>query len=196
MTRTRDAIELDLPFHVNGTLDPAQSAEIEAWLAEDAQLDAERAALAAIRDGMQAQDIRSPGDLGLARLMRDVGHEAAASAPPAGPRRTWVWQAVAAIAVAGFVTQAFWPGAPRAPEGDYRMASAVMPGGLVVAFLPDATESAIRDLLLSAGLEIVSGPSALGFYRLAGVEGGDLTAAAEALRAATTVVESVQNAQN
>ena len=201
MTRSRDEIELDLPFHVNGTVDPATRADIDAWLAEDALLNAEQTALAEIRAAMQAEDIRSPSDFGLARLMRDIDRAApalpATGTVAAAPRRAWVWQAVAAVAVAGFVAQAFWPRPADTPApGGYQMASATMPGALGVSFAADAPESAIRDLLLSQGLEIVAGPSAMGFYRLDRVDGGDLNAAADALRAAEPVVESVENAQH
>jgi len=198
MTRSRSEIELDLPFVVNGTLSARDRAEIEALMAEDALLAAEHDALAAIRAGMQAEDIRSPGDFGLARLMRDATREGTASAAPArAPARSRMWQAAAAVAVVGLLAQTFYlrdTGAPG-PEG-YRLAGAGAPGALVVSFVPEATEAGIRGLLLDADLEIVAGPSALGLYRLDVVEGGDLSAAAQALRAARDIVETVENAEN
>ncbi|MCB1389989.1 MAG: hypothetical protein KDK12_12740 [Rhodobacteraceae bacterium] len=202
MTRSRDEMELDLAFLVNGTLSEAEMAEMEALLAEDALLAAERDALATIRAEMQAEEVRSPGEFGLARLLRDVGRETAA---PAEERsnvvpmrsRTWMWQAAAAVAVLALVTQTFLPRGTGAPDGGgYVLAGADQPGALVVSFAPGATEGRIRDLLLGAELEIVAGPSALGLYRLDVSEGGDLTAAADALRAAGDIVESVENAQN
>lgn len=195
MTRARELVEMDLAFFVNGTLDAPERAELEALMAEDAQLRAEADALAVIRAEMQTEEVRSPGEFGLARLMRDVGREAAkpvAAAPL--QNRTWLWQLAAAVAVVGLLAQTLLM---RDTGGNgIQLASADAPGALVVTFAPDATEEAIRDMLLGAELEIVAGPSALGLYRLDITEGGDLSAATEALRAAAAIVESVENAQD
>ena len=55
-------VDLTLPFWVNGTLSEAERAEFEAAMAEDPRLSAEAEALAAIRAGMQAEELRSPGE--------------------------------------------------------------------------------------------------------------------------------------
>lgn len=203
MTRMRDEIELDLAFLVNGTLSEAEAAEIEAFLTEDAQLAAERDALAAIRAGMQAEEVRSPGEFGLARLLRDAGRDG--GGPVEIPTnvvplraRTWMWQAAAAVAVLALLTQTFLSrdtGVP-ASGGGYVLAGAAEPGALVVGFAPGATEARIREVLLGADLEIVAGPSALGLYRLEVLEGGDLATATATLQAAGDIVESVENAEN
>ena len=206
MTRSRQELELDLAFLVNGTLSPEDTAELEALLAEDELLAAERDALATIRAEMQAEHVSTPGEFGLARLMREVDRETAAPATGGGnvvrfPGRNFLWQAVAAVAVIGIVAQGYFLRPPTsveinvAPAG-YVMAGAAEAGALLVAFAPTVTEAQILDLLLGAGLEIVSGPSSLGLYRLSGVEGADLAAATETLRAAAEIVESVENAQN
>lgn len=204
MTRTREEIEQELAFLVNGTLSEAEAAEIEEFLSEDAQMTAERDALAAIRAGMQAEEIRSPGEFGLARLLRDAGRETAAPVQDTTKvvqlrSRTWMWQAAAAVAVLALLTQTFLPrdaGVPASGGGGYVLAGAAEPGALVVGFAPGATEERIREVLLSADLEIVAGPSALGLYRLDVLEGGDLSTAAAALQAAGDIVESVENAEN
>ena len=72
---TRDEISALLPFLANGTLEGDERAEIEAALAEDAALQAELRALRAIRATMQAEESFSPGEMGLARLMRGVEAE-------------------------------------------------------------------------------------------------------------------------
>ena len=202
--------ELLLPFHVNGTLTPDEAAEVQAWLAEDDAALAEAEALAAIRAEMQAEEVRSPGEFGLARLMRDVAREqaamAAAPAPAPQQRKPWLWQAVAAVALAAFVGQTFvstqrgaelrqattngLDAAARFGLASGREApAAAVPGPvLVVAFAPTATEAEIRALLLAAGVEIVAGPSSLGLYRLGG---GDAAEALAVLEGAA-IVESVQ----
>ena len=201
MSRSREEMELDLAFLVNGTLSEAEMAEFEALLSEDALLAAERDALAAIRAGMQAEEHRSPGEFGLARLMREIGRDGGGAVEiPSNVvplrSRTWMWQAAAAIAVVALLAQNFLPHGQNAAEGGYVLAGAEEPGALVVGFAPGATEAGIRTLLQGADLEIVAGPSALGFYRLDVLEGGDLTSASAALRAAGDIVESVENAEN
>lgn len=197
MTRTRDEIELDLPFFVNGTLDAETRAEVEDWLARDGGLQAEAGALAAIRERMQAEDVRSPGEFGLARLMRDVDR-AGGRQQTAGPlyQKPWVWQVAAAVAVAFALGQALLPNASQPERFEVAGAPSVMMASatLTVAFQPDATEAQIRALLLDNGAEIVGGPSALGLYQLSVTDPADADAVAEALRAAGTIVESVANA--
>lgn len=203
MSTTHQELELLLPFHANGTLSAEDAALVAAWLAEDEAAAATAADLAAMRADMQAEEIRSPGEFGLARLMRDVEREtaapvatpAAATAAPAAansPRRPWLWQAVAAVALAAFVGQAY-VGLRPGETARYDLASAPAPvsgPSLVVAFAPSATEAEIRDLLLASGVEFIAGPSSLGLYH---VGGGDLDQALTALRAAA-IVESVENA--
>lgn len=193
MTTQRDDLALLLPFHANGTLTEPERAEVQAWLDTDDQARAEAADLAAMRADMQAEEFRSPGEFGLARLLRDVDREQ--TAPIAAPaRRPWLWQAVAAVALAGLIGQALLPAATT-PEAGFEMAGA---GGevtfptLTVAFAPDATESALRDLLLAQGAEIVAGPSALGLYQ---VRADDL-AAVQAALAASALVASVEPTAN
>ena len=213
MTRSREELDLDLPFLVNGTLTPDEAAELEALLAQDPPLAAERDALAAIRVGMQAEEVRSPGEFGLARLLRDAGRDdgrdggrdgaggLGGSTPARAPSRVWMWQAAAAVAVVGLLAQTLLLRDSGAPGQDgYVLAGARLApdqaAALVVGFVPSATEGQIRDLLLDAGVEITAGPSALGLYRLGPVEGVDPSDAAEALRAAPDIVESVENAEN
>lgn len=202
MTRARDEMELDLAFLVNGTLSDAEAAEMEALLAEDALLAAERDALATIRAEMQAEEVRSPGEFGLARLLRDVGRDGGGAVEvPSNVvplrSRTWMWQAAAAVAVVALLAQTFLPHGAGTPQGGgYVLAGAEEPGALVVSFAPGATEERIRGLLQGADLEIVAGPTALGLYRLDVIDGGDLASATAALRAAGDIVESVENAEN
>lgn len=197
MTRARNEVELDLAFLVNGTLDAEARAEVEALLAEDARLRSEAAALAAIREEMQAEDIRSPGEFGLARLLRDASREGAGpvtmKTPEQAPARGWVWKVAAAVALVALVGQTLLMQGTSDGPG-YALAGAADPGALVVSFAPSAPEEAIRSLLVGADLEIVGGPSALGLYRLDVIEGGDLARATDALRAAADIVESVENA--
>ena len=190
MTDERTRLEELLPFAVNGTLDEAEQAEIEAALAADDTLAAELAFLRVVRREVRAREVAaSPGEFGLARLKRAVAAERDTVTPL---RRTGWWKAAAVAAVALFTVQTV--AILTAPDDVVRLAGggsgAVEAGpALTVAFRPDATEAEIRALLLSAGVGIVEGPSALGLYRVAPLEGTTLDAAEAALAAAATVVE-------
>ena len=180
---TRDEIQALLPFHVNGSLTGAEAADVAEALAGDAALRQEAAALVALRQAMQETPVQSPGEFGLARLMRAVEREAPA------PRRPLLWQAVAAVAVAAALGQAIWFGmAGNGP--DVTLAGDGEAAGLTVAFVPEASMQAVADLLAAQGLRVVDGPSALGLWR---VTGDDLAAAAAAL-GASPLVEDVQEA--
>lgn len=192
-----------LPFRANGTLEGADLAAVDAALAEDADLRADLAALTAIRNTMQAEEVASPGDFGLARLMRDVDAESRVAAPVAANdnvvplSRLRIWQVAAAAVLAvgiGFNLPQFGPGsAPMdsAEPAGFTLASGGAAADFTVVFAPDATEAELRALLLEAGLEIVSGPSALGIYGL-GLIDAETSDAAFAALTASAIVEDVQ----
>ncbi|WP_430448232.1 zf-HC2 domain-containing protein [Rhodophyticola sp.] len=187
---TRPVEEL-LPFYVNGTLGAAERAEVDAALADSADLRAELEVLTALRKQMQADEVESPGEFGLARLMRDVDREGPpSSAPVEEPgtvvpvRQLRIWQIAAALVLAIGLAQSFvLLNAPGEPG--FELASGGAAGAdFVVGFAPDATEAQIRALLLDAGVEISAGPSALGLYELAVLDEAGVEAAEEMLLAA------------
>lgn len=194
-----------LPFRANGTLDGADLAAVDAALAEDADLRAELAALTAIRATMRAEEVASPGDFGLARLMRDVDAETRVAAPVAANdnvvplSRLRIWQVAAAVVLAvgiGFNLPQIGPGSAPMERADsepagFTLASGGAAADFTVVFAPDATEAELRALLLEAGLEIVSGPSALGIYGLGLIDAESSDAAFAAL-SASAIVEDVQ----
>ncbi len=207
---TRDDFENLLVFKANGTLEGEELAALEAALASDAELRAELYALEAIRDTMQSDPVQSPGELGLARLMRDVENETRVTEAPAAANdnvvpitRLRFWQAAAAVVLAvgiGFNLTDFGPGASVetsvafedriAEPAGFGLAS----GGssdFTVAFAPDATEAEIRGLLLDAGVEIVSGPSALGLYGLALLD-MDAERSARDILASSGIIDDLQ----
>ncbi|MAM63007.1 zf-HC2 domain-containing protein [Maritimibacter sp. UBA3975] len=187
----REDIEALLPFYANGTLSDAERAEVEAALAEDPSLDLELSVLRAMRENLQSEEPGSPGEFGLARLMREVDREARAQ--PRAPARgipVRFWQVAAALALVALVAQSLFLFDSRAP--DYRLAGEA-DGQIVVAFDPEATEADIRALLNGLGLEIVGGPSALGLYELADPAGEVTEADLEALRGAPQVESADRN---
>lgn len=183
MSLSSDEIAALLPFHVNGTLMGAEAEAVAEALAADPALAAEAAALAAIRQTMQADDDGvSPGELGLARLTRAT----AAKAPPRV--RPVIWQIAAALLLAIALMQGAVLLMERGQPG-FQLAGAPRPD-FTLALRPEAPEAAIRALLQAAGAEIVAGPSALGLYSLAVVNGLSLDDAYDLL-SASEIVESV-----
>lgn len=218
---TREEIEALLPFHVNGTLEGEEAAAVEAALAADPQLRDEVEALAAIRDTMQEDDGFSPGEIGLARLVRTIEAEAEAEAAAvaaaeeaarraeaeaqaaaaeaarqaearARPKAPLVRPAVWRIAAALLLAVALAQGALLTMRGDqpgYQLAGQAE-ADFTVAFSPGVTEPQMRLLLLDAGVEIVGGPSALGLYSLAVLDGVKQDEAYDTL-SASELVESL-----
>ncbi len=127
-----------LPFYLNGTLDDGEWKSVDHALATDAGLRAELAVLRQVRTAVQTDDVgRSPGDLGLARLQRDLAREAKPS-----------WKARIASVAAAFVLGAGLSAlvTPRFVQdpADYIQAGAPVTGKqLVVAFRPEATAQQI-----------------------------------------------------
>ncbi|WP_370227583.1 hypothetical protein [Cognatishimia sp.] len=188
MTLSRDEIEALLPFLVNGTLEGAELAEVEAAVAADEGLAADVATLRAIRATMQADETGfSPGEMGLARVMRDI--EDAPVQLNRAPR-TRMWQVAAALLLAVVIGQ----GALMMTQGGggpgYELAGGAE-ADLVLTIVPSTTEEQLRNALLDAGVEITSGPSALGLYEVTVLEGITLEEAIGSLTSATGVIDSV-----
>lgn len=169
---TRAEIEALLPFLANGTLEGRERAEVEEALASDADLLADFEALVAIRSAMRQDDRGySPGEMGLARLMRAVADESPAAAPPvpaADERRRLdprIWRIAASVLLAIALAQAALLLGDRGGSS-YELAGEEA-AALVATVRPETTEADLRAALLDAGVEIVGGPSALGIYRLA-----------------------------
>jgi hypothetical protein len=183
----RDEISALLVFLANGTLAGEEKVRVEAAVAADSALRADLDTLRAIRATMHEEALpQSPGAFGQARLMRDIARETKA-AP-----RNWLWQGAAAAAVALLVVQTalVWrDDGLRLAGGGNEIASGPV---LTVAFSGTATEADIRGLLLDLDLTIVSGPSAIGLYRLAAKDEAARAAALERLGAATGIVDSAE----
>ncbi|MEO8530247.1 MAG: hypothetical protein ABI459_03420 [Deltaproteobacteria bacterium] len=187
-TLDRNEVEALLVFLANGTLEGDERAAVEAAVAADVGLQQVLAALTNIRTQMQSEDLsHSPGEFGLARLMRDVGREPVVQAPS----RVRLWQGLAAAAIAVAVVQFAFvnsSGTIRLAGGGTEVASGPT---LQVAFKADATEGAIRQLLLDLDLTIVAGPSALGLYTVAAKDEAARDAAVTELSRAA-IVESAE----
>lgn len=185
---SRSEAESLLVFLANETLQGDERAAVEAFVQEDAGLAAELEALREMHRNLQnEQPERTPGEFGLARLMRDIDAEDASSVThvvanrPAAPS---IWKIAAVVLLGLFAAQSAFVYLQEGQGGpDVQLASgqdAVLPEGptLRVGFENTAALSEIASLLLDLDLRIVDGPSAIGFYTL---EARDMTSRAQAI---------------
>ncbi len=78
----RDEVEALLPFLANNTLDGEDRVRVEAAVAADADLAVQLRALRRIRREVKAEEMDwSPGEMGLAKLLREIEIESPSEAP-------------------------------------------------------------------------------------------------------------------
>lgn len=195
-----EALNLLLPWYVNGTLEAEERRQVEAYLERSSHARDEVELLRALRRQVKDERIEnSPGELGLQRLKREIKQ----ATPQQGGTdslsgRTVVvasfWRPLAVAACLAVVIQAgVMIGLSGGPGSEVDIASGT--AGLTapvlqVTFDPGATEQEIRDVLQSAGASIADGPTALGIYNLRLVDAGTTTVeeALATLRARADVV--------
>lgn len=172
-----------LPWYANGTLAEAERTQVAAHLAKCSRCRDELAFLTSLQAGVRAvaeEDAAgTPGEFGLKRLLRDVGAEQTRPSP-ASAARSWWRPALAAAAVLIIVVQGVTILQMHQSASRLTPLSGPAPAGAVVQvrFDPDAREAQIRAALQAVGGDLVSGPGALGIYR---VRLGDLEANAPAV---------------
>jgi anti-sigma factor RsiW len=158
-----------LPWYVNGTLDAAEHAAVDAHLGDCARCRADLELQRLVR----ATPVASPpGDVdrGWLALRRRLEAEAAPKPPIASPVRRpaprWLMPALALQAAFGVVLAAAWLAPPRV--GDYRTlgAAPAAPANALVVFRADATEAEIRAALRAVDARIVGGPTVTDAYLL------------------------------
>jgi anti-sigma factor RsiW len=189
-----DETEDRLIAYVRGRLTPEEAAQVEAEAAARPELAAEialtRGIIAAFEEDERAP---VPGELGWARLSRALDAEPRQVAAPAPARRP-LWPLAATAAAAVLVWQlAAVPliTGPGEPVGYAPVSETPAGATLQVAFVPDAPEAAIRELLRGLDARISDGPSAIGLWQLSFPTPEARDAAMETL-AAAPIVESVQ----
>jgi hypothetical protein len=177
-----------LPWRVNGTLDDAEAALLDAHLAECAECRADLAAETALRDavaGMPVPELARPALQPSQAKLRPAARRRFLARPvPLG----WALagSAAAAAAVALFLAL---PPAERGADDSYQLLGSgdAASGNVIVMFVPDATERDMRAALEQAGGRIVDGPTPSGAY-IVRVGPAERPAALERLRRASPVV--------
>lgn len=177
----KDPFEVNLPWFVNGTLDPAEAAEMERHIAEHPEAAEQLAAYRRFSAAVAEQWRSVPGELpGFARVMDRIRTEQNQRGDTFWRRlSTWFGtggiapRLVGAAALVVVAVQAALIGVLhrdlRALEthyAQYRSSAGVAEVGpfIWVSFRPEATEFDIRMLLVGLGASYVGGPSQLGDY--------------------------------
>ncbi|MEP7056789.1 MAG: zf-HC2 domain-containing protein [Caldimonas sp.] len=177
-SETHRAMELLLPWYVNGALEPAEAAGFESHLRDCPNCQAELAWQRRLASLEAAPEAASAVDRGWTALKREL---AARERPPAGrprrarppraPRRAWggwlpwafAFQSVCLVILAAL---AFASGR-NAPL--YRGLAAAAPAptaNVLVVFRPETSEARIREILRAQDARLVGGPTATDAYLL------------------------------
>ncbi len=187
-----DVVRLLLPWRVNGTLSPDETARVEAHLAEcdncrhdlagERELAREVASLPlAVDEGWQAMALRLPD------VARGGGHRAPlfSRAGPVGWAAGGALAAsiVFAVAIAGLQR----PPAPAQTFHTLGSPGAKGSGQVIVLFRPDATAQEMRAILAAQGARLVDGPTAAGAYVLR-IDGRSPADVIDALRQSSEIV--------
>lgn len=151
-----------LPWYANGTLEPGESAVLEAHLAECDECRAELAADRALRELYAATS--APGQpMRPARMPPAKGSSwrlAERLSSGWGKAAQLALAAAAAVTLIVVVT-------PSQREGEYRLLGsddATAQGNAIVLFSPETAERDLRAALERAGARLVDGPTASGAY--------------------------------
>ncbi|MFO7593813.1 MAG: zf-HC2 domain-containing protein [Pseudomonadota bacterium] len=163
MTNPQQHPEELLPWYVNGSLPEHEMREIDAHLAQCPVCEREAALLRAMRDEARENAGDVPAEFAWQRLRRDLHR----NDDRAGVKRSWWAPSLAAAAVLTIAIQSVMLYTMTERDDGYGLAGdRVQSATLQVKFNPDATEKELRGALQAAGAEIVTGPSAMGVYRI------------------------------
>ncbi|MBJ3775470.1 hypothetical protein [Acuticoccus mangrovi] len=182
-----------------GRLTQDEAERLTRAIESDPRLEAEYRLVAALGETDGAHSA-FPGELGWARLQQALARETPQrSGVNVWQRSVSVWQAAACLllAVAGWQLAVAPYLAGRGVAPGYVTATGETgpaPHGpaLRVAFVPEASEAAIRTLLRESGATIVDGPTAVGLYTLAFEDEEARKAALDRLVGNPTVIDFVE----
>lgn len=179
-------------MYVQGRLTPEDGAALEAEMRTDADLRAEVQAMQATRVALAPIDVPDK-DSGWSRLSAAIDAErAAAPANENRPIRLSLLQAASVVAASVVLWQLLAVPMITETSGPFTPATEAPDGPSVqIIFDETAVIAEITDLLSSVGGEIISGPGALGIYRVSFADEAALDAARAVLEARDELVIEV-----
>jgi len=188
-------VSLDLPWYINGTLDPVEHGRVAAHIAGCLVCRRELSALGALDRAVANRDREPQVEAALGRLHQRI-------AATSGPKPYFPWAAAAVLAIVagigGFVginsglVGGYGAGTDYTTLGVRTIGAAADPMVTArIVFKRGVTEQQLRDLLLDAQAELIDGPTPRGAYTIAlpqVVRGDDLQNAVVDLRASERVL--------
>ena len=157
-----------LPWFVNNTLSLNQKKEVEIHLQQCRRCQNEVALLQNMRQHVKTVPIRSPGEVGLQRLLHKVKQEKKQEQIKQRKKVKW-WQPSLAIAAsmlifvqAGLLFDAWFLSKPVVPLSGPQESGIV----IQISFAPTATEAEIRESISAINGSFIGGPGQLGIYRI------------------------------
>jgi anti-sigma-K factor RskA len=159
-------LEMMLPEYVNGSLSTENIKRIEQAMQHDMDIKSEIAFLQQLRQIVKNEEVESPEEWGWARLKRSLPKENELEAPVA-KTSSW-WRPLAVAASFAFVLQTSYMlfNENKLDDGYVPLSTSELENTIQIVFDKNINESQIRDLLNSIDASIVSGPSAVGVYRI------------------------------
>lgn len=182
--------------YINGTLDEAEREKLQQALEADEALAREADFMSALRQGMKQEEVTPPGELGLARLKKDIKQyeESQQQAPASTQWRFWKPAAIAAsfVLIVQTTTMVLYQDKQTDASGIQVLSGPTVEQGgvLQVVFAPGAELADVQALLLAVDGDIVRGPGALGLYDISLPAGADVDQALAQLRASALVQEA------
>jgi hypothetical protein len=181
-----------------GRLSEEACAEVEAAARADAAISEELAYYKGLVGAGELGSVHeaSPGELGWARLSRELdGLEGAQDLPERAANdnsRLWKFAAIAlGILAIGQFSSSFI-GSPAQDTARYVPVTETGAEFVAqIAFAENVSEKAVRDLLVAVEADIVSGPSALGIYRLGFADADARDRGISVLSKSAEIVDSV-----
>lgn len=175
-----------LPWAVNGTLTPAEQAEVDAWLARDAEAAEEFAFLQRLAAEVKADTPDTiVSEFGWERLKRQLHTPAAAVATTSAalerPFNWWRGMGIAAMLVVAVQVGWVWQLQRDNAGLQYQLMSGAAPASAEqqwhfrLMLAPDATVQDLVALLQLTSGSIVAGPSALGLFDITVPVSADMT---------------------
>lgn len=161
-----DDKEKELPWLVNKSNDDDS---LKTAINEDESLREESEFLSAIRENMQSQNIPTPGELGLARLKRNIAEADKKTGTPFSGFNRWARPALAAALVVVVLQSALLIDQSSDIDGNYQPLSGEVPSEnkIQISFKDGASELQLRNAINLTGGTIIDGPGELGIYIIA-----------------------------
>lgn len=156
----------NLPFYINGTLSKAEQADFESELSNNNTLKKEADFLTTLRKQIKSEQIKSPGQMGLHRLKRDIKNQASNDTVDDKQVKKWRLFAVAASLLIAMQTGFIVSMTPEEATYVPLSGSEYNENIVQIQFKDKAKANDISELLIQFNASIIEGPSKNGLYRV------------------------------